>query len=238
MGALRRDGEAFAETLAGVPMDAPVPGCPDWTAADLWWHLTEVQDFWRFLVAARATAPDAYPDPVRPADDELAAAYVAGLDELIATLAATPDDVEVWSWTPDHRAGWVVRRMAHEAAAHLGDAQQTAGQDASMDAELASDGIDEFLEFFAGHARQAKPDDPLRGSVHLHCTDVAGEWFVVDGPDGGLITTREHAKGDCALRGSASDLIFALWRRLPLERIDVIGDAELAARFIDRTRLD
>ena len=74
--------------------------------------------------------------------------------------------------------------------------------------------------------------------MHLHCTDVAGEWFVVDGPDGGLITTREHAKGDCALRGSASDLIFALWRRLPLERIDVIGDAELAARFIDRTRLD
>jgi hypothetical protein len=106
-----------------------------------------------------------------------------------------------------------------------------------MDPALASDGIDEFLEFFAGHAGQAKPDDPLGGSVHLHCTDVAGEWFVVDGADGALVVTREHAKGDCAMRGPASDLIFALWRRVPLERVDVIGNAELAAKFVDRTRL-
>ncbi len=189
-------------------------------------------------MAERAEAPNGYPDPVRPADDELATTYLAGLDLLIDTLDATPDDVAVWTWTPDHRAGWVLRRMAHETAAHLGDAQQTAGQEASMEPALASDGVDEFLEFFAGHAHQAKPDHPLGGSVHLHCTDVPGEWFVVDGPDGGLITTREHAKGDCALRGAASDIIFALWRRLPLERLDVVGDAALAARFVDRTRLN
>ena len=125
--------------------------------------------------------------------------------------------------------------MAHETAAHLGDAQQTAGTAPSIDAALASDGIDEFLQWFAPNV----PDGtaPLGGSVHLHCTDVAGEWFVVDGAEGGLTVTREHAKGDCALRGAAGDLLFVLWRRLPLDRADVVGDGDLAARFVARPDL-
>ena len=32
-------------------------------------------------------------------------------------------------------------------------------------------------------------------------------------------------------------VIFALWRRVPLDRLDVIGDGALAAKFVDRTRL-
>ncbi|MEZ5251716.1 MAG: hypothetical protein R2713_21665 [Ilumatobacteraceae bacterium] len=43
---------------------------------------------------------------------------------------------------------------------------------------------------------------------------------------------RAHAKGDCALRGSASDLLLALWRRRSIDTIDVVGDADVAARFI------
>ena len=174
-------------------MDAPVPGCPEWTAADLWWHLTEVHDFWLYVVAEQSTAPDGYVDPVRPADGELAATYLAGLEELVDALAATDGDVAVWTWTTDHTAGWVLRRMAHETAAHLGDAQQTAGTAPSIDAALASDGIDEFLQWFAPNV----PDGtaPLGGSVHLHCTDVAGEWFVVDGAEGGLTVTRRARQG-------------------------------------------
>lgn len=236
LAALRRDGAAFAATLTDVAMSAPVPGCPEWTAADLWWHLTEVHDFWRYVVAERSTAPRDYPDPVRPDDGALAATYLSGLEELVDALAATPGDVEVWSWSDDHSAGWVLRRMAHETAAHLGDAQQTAGSVPSIEAGLASDGIDEFLQWFAPDVRGDGPSS-LGGSVHLHCTDVAGEWLVVDGPEGGLVVTREHAKGDCAIRGAANDLLFTLWRRLPLDGVEVIGDAEVAARFVGRPPL-
>ena len=234
LGALRRDGAAFAVTLTDVPMDAAVPGCPGWTAADLWWHLTEVHDFWRYIVAERSTAPDDYPEPVRPVDAGLAAAYLAGLEELVDALAATPGDVPVWSWSDDHTAGWAVRRMTHETAAHLGDAQQTAGLAPTMDPTLASDGVDEFLTWFAGDG--AADGAALGGSVHLHCTDVPGEWLVVDDGDA-LTVTREHAKGDCAIRGPASEMIFALWRRLPLDSLDVVGDAGLAARFVGRPPL-
>jgi hypothetical protein len=93
---------------------------------------------------------------------------------------------------------------------------------------LASDGIDEFLHWF--HSSGA--DRPsVGGSVHLHCTDVDGEWTVRE-HDGARVVTREHAKGDCALRGAASDLLLVLWRRLPLSAVDVVGDADVAARFV------
>jgi len=132
-----------------------------YTAADLWWHLTEVHDFWRYVVAEQTMGPADYADPVRPADAELAANYLVGLEELIDALAATPAEVPVWTWTADQTAGWVLRRMVHETAAHLGDAQQTAGTTPSIDAALASDGIDEFLQWFAPNV----PDGNSRRSL-------------------------------------------------------------------------
>ena len=77
---------------------------------------------------------------------------------------------------------------------------------------------------------------------------MPGEWTLytdgdTDAGDAGeagpptFRLVREHAKGDCALRGTASDLLLVLWRRLPVERIDVVGDAEVAARFLAYPRL-
>ena len=74
-------------------------------------------------------------------------------------------------------------------------------------------------------------------SVHLHCTDVAGEWLVVDDGAGGYVVTREHAKGDAAIRGTAHDLLMVLWRRLPLDAVEVIGDRAVAERFVARSDL-
>jgi hypothetical protein len=73
--------------------------------------------------------------------------------------------------------------------------------------------------------------------VHLHCTDVAGEWLVRH-EDAKLAFTREYAKGSCAIRGAASDLLLVLWRRAPLDAVEVIGDREVAERFVAFTRLN
>jgi hypothetical protein len=51
------------------------------------------------------------------------------------------------------------------------------------------------------------------------------------GRDGAYAVSREHAKGDVAARGSASDLLLFLWGRVSAERLEVFGDAELLARF-------
>jgi uncharacterized protein (TIGR03083 family) len=120
--------------------------------------------------------------------------------------------------------------MAHETAVHRLDAERAAGREHRMMPDLASDGIDEFLEYFFPLAAPATP--ALAGSVHLHCTDADGEWTVRPDGAGGHTVARDHAKADAALRGDAHDLLMVLWRRSPLDTVTVFGDADLAAAFV------
>jgi len=54
----------------------------------------------------------------------------------------------------------------------------------------------------------------------------------------GFAIAREHAKGDCAIRGTANDILLTLWRRVPVSQVDVVGDRDVADRFIAHTSLD
>ena len=85
-----------------------------------------------------------------------------------------------------------------------------------IDHALAVDGIDEFFGLIPFWRREST----LHGageSIHLHCTDGDGEWFVRLAADG-VIVTREHAKGDVALRAPASDLLLFLYGRVGPDR--------------------
>jgi uncharacterized protein (TIGR03083 family) len=233
--ALRRDGEAFGASCAAAGPGTEVASCPGWTVSDLLWHLTEVHHFWRTIVGERRSTWEGYVQPARPADDALPAMYLAGLADTVAVLAAAEPSAHNWTWSSDQTAGFVIRRMAQETAVHRWDADHAAGRAQGIEPTLASDGIDEFLHVHL----EWRADAPVRvgGSVHLHCTDVPGEWTVRES-DGAFAVQREHAKGDCAIRGAASDILLALWRRLPLSAVDVVGDADVAARFVAHARLD
>jgi uncharacterized protein (TIGR03083 family) len=235
IAALDRDSAAFVDACEGAGLAAIVPSCPEWNVADLLWHLTEVHHFWRTVVAEKLSDPRAYEEPTRPPDEGLAEMYRAGRVKLLETLGEVDPATPNWTWSSDKTAGFVIRRMAQETAVHLWDANQAAGTVSPIEAELASDGIDEFLAYFSeGSAEGAAP---VGGSVHLHCADVAGEWTAKESGDG-FIVTREHSKADCAIRGAASDILLALWRRVPLSTCDVVGDAEVAARFVAFPNLD
>lgn len=219
---------------------APVPGCPEWTATDLVWHIGEVHDFWGYIVRERSTSPDAYDDPARPGEgassDEAFEAVHTFASERAAELHRVLSDADlatpVWTWTPQQDIAFVLRRMAHETAAHRADAEHAAGRDHRIDADLAADGIDEFLAFFLPVVKSDAP--ALGGSVHLHCTDTHGEWTVRTGDDGTYVVTRDHNKSDTALRGHAHDLLMVLWRRSPLDAVTVFGDRGLAEAFVAR----
>jgi uncharacterized protein (TIGR03083 family) len=242
LAALVRDGAAFADSARIAGLDAPVPSCPGWVMADLLWHLGEVHYFWAAVVRQRATGWSDVVRIERVADEQLFAAYDEHLEQVLSVLRETDPATNVWTWSAQHDVLFVVRRMAHETAMHRWDADATAGRITPVEAVLASDGIDEFLTHFLDDV--APGACPIGGSVHLHCTDVAGEWTVrpkpTDGDDGtqSFDVTREHAKGDCALRGPASDLLLALWRRTPADSIDIIGDPGVASRFLASTNLD
>jgi uncharacterized protein (TIGR03083 family) len=225
---------------------APVLACPGWDVADLVWHVGEVQDFWEYVVRERVLDPGTYVQPARPTADvddpaasdleaviRFAQVRAAALGE---TLAAAGSAGPVWTWAGPQDSAWVARRMAHEVAIHRVDAEQAAGREHRLPADLAADGIDEFLTYLWPVAPAGSP--PLGGSVHLHCSDVDGEWTVSPDGAGGHSVAGGHAKGDAALRGAASDLLLVLWRRAPLDAVTVFGDELLARAFVDRPGLD
>jgi uncharacterized protein (TIGR03083 family) len=236
LDALAVESVAFDAAVSTAPLGARVPPCPAWTVADLVYHLGEVHYFWGEVARRRLAAPEVEP-PVRPPDGELVAWAAGQAVELGRILGELDPATPVWTWAPQKDVGFIVRRMAHETAVHRWDAESAVGQPGPIEAELASDGIDEFLTFFIDDGRH-DGGRRIGGSVHLHATDTPGEWLVREEPDGALTVTAEHAKGDAAVRGPASDLLLALWRRVGLDRVEVLGDRDVAERLVARTTVE
>src|SRR3954449_7122508 len=93
---LADDSERFLEVLERVSPRTRVPTCPDWDAADLLWHLGEVQWFWSRVVRHRPAAPADVTDPrpVRPHETIALRGFVeqATNDLLGALSAASPQE--------------------------------------------------------------------------------------------------------------------------------------------------
>jgi len=233
---LSRDAVELLAAARLASSDAAVPGCPGWTTIDLVWHMAEVHGFWATILEGSLTEPPADWPPDRPETDEQTWAFAQeSARRIVVSCRAADPATPVWTWCDGpgaDLASWVVRRMAQETAVHRLDAEQTAHRDFRIDTDLAADGIDEFLSQFYPYT--VRDGDHPAGSVHLHCTDTEGEWTIA--ADGTI--TIDHAKSDTALRGPAGDLLAVLWRRQTLDSIEVLGDADLAARFIAATNND
>ena len=230
---LRREGDAFSDSIARA-LSTPVASCEPWVGADLLWHMIEVHYSWKFIVESHLMNPDDYVPRSKPADKDLLSEFNAGLNELIRVLSSTDSARSCWTWAGIQDVAWVTRRMAHETAVHAWDARCAAGNATEIDASLASDGIDEFVHVMV-MSNLREEEAPLSGSVHIHCTDVDGEWLIIPTVTTDVVVTREHSKGDCAIRGSASLLLLGLWRRIPMSSLEVIGSADVAAQFLNRT---
>ena len=242
---LRTDAVRFLEIVADHGFEHPVPSCPGWNLGDLAWHLGRVWSFWGRVVSEGITTLDGVQTiehPVRPADDLLLDWVTAAHTAVYSALARESDGTEVWTWTGSNQPEiWVERRMTQETAVHRWDAAHAVGIPYEIPAAVAADGIDEFLMWHTGGGPDA---EPVGGSVHLHCTDtdarvaegsddrslVNGEWLVKRLDGSGIDFTREHAKGDAAVRGKANDLLLWLWRR-EAGPVEILGDSAVADRF-------
>jgi len=236
---LRADSARFTEALAGVDPGARVPTCPDWTAADLLWHLGEVQHFWGTIVRDRLADPNAYDEPARPdAHAALVDFFAVSNALLIDALAGTADEVAVWSWfDADQSVGFVRRRQAHEALVHRLDAELTAGAVTEVDPELATDGVLEAIEWMYGGApgwATTTADGPVG---RLATTDTGASWLVQVGHWSGTSpnTQRTYTNDPMfflvdagapsfEIMGTARDLDAWIWNRPPVSEIRRSGD--------------
>jgi uncharacterized protein (TIGR03083 family) len=229
-----------ADLLAagGRGLDAAVPTCPGWTVERLVGHVGRV---YRRMAGWLAGEPSRdVPSP--PRGDAVIDWTRAGLAELLAGLesaggADSDPDARVATWAGDQPPIFWPRRMAIETALHRWDAQSAHGDVRPIGTDLALDAVDELFDvILPSRATDGLGDENEGKTMHLHATDVTGgepgegEWLVKVEP-GGFALEHGHAKGDVAVRGTASDLLLLLWNRVPADRCEVFGDAELLERW-------
>jgi uncharacterized protein (TIGR03083 family) len=146
VGFLRSESARFSECVRNGDLTSPVPSCPDWTLADLAWHLTEVQHYWGTIAGDLLSDPGKVIEMSRPPDEELPDLFDDRSARLVDAVSRHPAAARCWTWDENGwTVGWVRRRQAHEALIHRVDAELAIGHRTEVDSDLASDGIDELL---------------------------------------------------------------------------------------------
>ncbi len=248
---IRARTAALADIVCADPSH-PVPTCPGWTFKQLATHVGRSHRWAAEIVATRSAEfipLGEVPDGKLPGDQARQAEWLnAGASRVIEAVRAAGAD-PVWTFIGMRPASFWARRRAHEVVVHLADAQLATGRDVDLAADLAADGIDEWLAIIAGGEEgttdlaRARPLE-LRGdgqTLHVHATDDgldgAGEWLVRRTPSG-ITVEPGHAKADVAVRGPAARLLLVLVRRLPPSdpAVEILGDQALFAHWLAHTR--
>ena len=255
---VRRDATKVREVVrahAEPPIPA-IPSCPGWNLTFLLLHLGRNHR----LVSSRLRSRDGDPVPASlkdlsftrlnapwqdwlssgkaPDDEPIPAGLVEWFDEgaaeLTQLLAEVADDAQVWNFTGQSKipANFYQRQMAVETTLHRWDAQNAVQTPDPVDPELAYNAINLLFQFLPMRRKNFQGPQGQGETFHFHRTDGEGEWLLTfNGSE--LDIKQAHAKGDVAIRGSASDLLLFLWRRIPADRLQVFGDPALVDRYFE-----
>ena len=245
---LETESQRFRDVLADCDPAARVPSCPDWTAADLLWHLgAEVQDFWTWVVTHRPRHPrEGHEEPARPtAYADLLAFFDERSAALVAALRGADPADEAWTWAPEQTVGFTCRRQAHEALVHRVDAELTAGARSPLDPELATDGIDEVLAVMYGGSPSWGSFHGLPHHLRIDVTDTGTPVWVQLGrftgtdPDSGRVHDEEDievvedpgTEPDAVISGPSDALLLRFWRRGDGAQTHLAGNLEIVDHF-------
>lgn len=238
--------EAEGERIAGLSpstLGADVPTCPGWSVGALVGHLGGVHRWATSYLAAGPDEPHAKLNSEPPTGAAILDWYRESLDGLLTEIDRHDPAEPTRSFAGPSIVGFWIRRQAHETSMHRWDAENgiAVGRATPIATPLAADGIDEWLTFFVQRFLISRgdgvPAEIAGSSLHLHCTDDAlvpgtGEWLLRL-TDDRVDVEHAHAKGDAAIRGSASDLALGVWHRKSIAELDVVGDVDVATRILD-----
>jgi len=233
-----RDGRGLLAAARAAGLDAPVPSCPGWDVRRLLGHSGKVLERTAMLVREGLDAPperdryDAFPE-----GDAAYDRFEEDVVDVVAALTDADPALPCWNFTRhDELAGFWCRRVANELAVHRVDAELAAGVPSTVGSERGVDGVDELLTVLLPYVTAQLGPTGVTGSIHLHTTDAEGEWLTVF-RDGAPTTTREHAKGDLAVRGPAGPLFLWAWHRhaIGTDGLESFGDPALLEAWASLT---
>ena len=213
-------------TVAEGQESEPVEQCPGWSVNDSMAHVGIVYGWVTSIIESGSLEKPTAPFPIPPENDKREWA-MGKFSDLFGVLSNSDPMTPVWTFGKDQDVGFFIRRMTHETLLHMRDVESIIGEFIEVDGDVACDGIDEYID--GALQRSMNPNKEFLypdGSIHLHRTDGEGEWLI-EPLDNEIVVTREHAKGDVAVRGSAIALLLYLWGRGP-QGLEIFGEPELA----------
>jgi uncharacterized protein (TIGR03083 family) len=220
---VRSEGEAIV-SASGQGVEIAVPTCPDWTVADLCAHVGRVYAYVAHIVSERLTSPsDVRPEPPDGAD--IVEWLETQLDELVTALSGCDAETPMWNWSGEpYVAAFWARRTAHESAVHRFDAQRAHGIAQPIDADLATDGLDELFDFLMPLiVANRKPQ--LRAATYAFESIDDGDPWRIRTDERGVTRADIDTVADVTVRGTTSALLLAAYNRVPWTSLDVAGDA-------------
>jgi hypothetical protein len=116
--------------------------------------------------------------------------------------------------------------MALEAVVHRSDTDAAQGRELSVAADVAADGIDEYLNVFVAASRAAH-DAPAGPTMSFECSDRSERWWLDLSGRGERIVSREPRDASVRICGTAEQLLFIVWGRVPASDaagVEVSGD--------------
>lgn len=243
LAVIATESQRFADVLADVDPHRRCPTCPDWTAADLLWHLVEVHHFWGAILARNTLSENDLPDieagkPARPASvAELLALREQATDRLVDQLAVHDDAQPLWSWWPtDQTVGFTRRMQTYEATMHRVDAELAAGLPITpLAADVAAGALDHAVDVMWGWLPDGAEYQPS-AVVELVATDTGqrwlvevGRWSAPDGSSSGPRAVRATSDPTATVTGPVADL--ALWAWTRGGRVATSGDGAAIDAF-------
>ncbi len=217
--------------VAARDLTGRVPSCPEWTVGDLVRHVAMV---YLHKVACMRLGHEPADWPPDLSAEEPLALLDRAYAQLTAEFAARrPTDASYTWYPPDQTVGFWIRRMAQETAMHRVDAELAAGDVTPIAADLAVDGVDEALVTFLAYFSRSYPDgfDLAAGPAVAVAAD--GQlWEVQPTPEGVHVDPAAAGEGTVAtVSGRPSDVLLWLWRRAPMDAVEIEGDPAAAERL-------
>jgi len=226
--ALETEGNRLL-SVATADLDADIPSCPGWQAANLLGHVANGWEAFRIIMESGSIDPPDFGTFAQvPEDhDEIPEFARERLALLVPVVAHADPTGPIWSWTGPVTLAFFQRRAHFETLVHRLDAELATGDRTPIDPSVGVDGVDElFSTLLAGVT-----DNLPSGSLHLHQTDGDGE-LMLQVSDGTIAVSHEHAKGDAALRASGEDLLTSMWGRRSIDGLELFGDRAVAEEWI------
>lgn len=219
---LTADGTALL--AAAQDLVAAVPTCPGWTVRDTVEHTGMVYAHKSAILDGTLTDTEGEWPPPGLDRTNTTEFFDEQLHRLIEALRTRDPKTHVFAWyEPDQTVGFWVRRMMQETVIHRADVESAFGPPSPVDDEVAVDGIDELVERFLCYDQESYAE--AAGSGQRVLVETAGSaWTATLGPDRATFD-RSRGDADATVSGGPSDVLLALWNRLPYDAVRAGGDA-------------